>query len=246
VARETREDFDRYRDAYREEIEDSISFSGADLDFFTRAKAHALLELTERGVGAPGGLTFLDVGCGPGETDLFLKGRVGRLSGVDVSAGMLERARRSNPWAEYREYSAGERLPYEETTFDVCFAICVFHHVPLEQRVPLLEEMIRVCRPGGLIVLFEHNPLNPLTRKAVAGCDFDRDAQLMTRRQASRLLGEAGLDSPRGRYIEFFTRDSRLLRGVEGRLGWLPLGAQYAVYAHRPRGFRVEALGAGE
>ena len=227
-----RAEFDRYSDSYREAVEDSISFAGVDLDFFTRAKARLLLELADDALGAADGLTFLDVGCGPGETDRLLKGRVRSLAGVDVASGMLERARRSNPWAEYRDYSAGEPLPFEQGTFDVSFAICVFHHVPREQRISLVEEMIRVCRPGGLVVLFEHNPLNPLTRKAVRGCEFDRDAELLTRREASRLLAEAGL-SPRGRYIEFFTRDSRLLRGVESRLGWLPLGAQYAVFAHR-------------
>ena len=92
--------------------------------------------------------------------------------------------------------------------------------------------MIRACRPGGLVVLFEHNPFNPLTRRAVHGCEFDRDAKLLSRRRASSLLADTGL-RPRGRYIEFFPRESRLLRGIEGRLGWLPLGAQYAVFAQR-------------
>lgn len=228
-----RAEFDQYSDSYHEAVEDSISFVGADLDFFTRAKARLLLELADGAVGAPETLAFLDVGCGPGETDRLLKGRVSSLTGVDVASGMLERARRSNPWAEYRAYSEGEALPFEEETFDVCFAICVLHHVPRQDRVPLVEEMVRVCRPRGLIAIFEHNPLNPLTQKAVRGCEFDRDAELLTRREARRLLAEVGL-SPSGRYIEFFTRDSGLLRGIESRLGWLPFGAQYAVFARRP------------
>ena len=66
------------------------------------------------------------------------------------------------------------------------------------------------------------------------GCEFDRDADLLTRRTASRLLEQSGLGDPDGRYILFFTRESGLLRGVERRLGWLPLGAQYAVFAQRP------------
>jgi SAM-dependent methyltransferase len=232
VAQETAESFDRHADGYREAVEGSIAFSGKDLDFFTRAKARVLLELAER-VGRPEELAFLDVGCGPGETDRFLGGSVGRLAGVDIAPEMLERARQSNPWAEYRGYAEGEPLPYENGSFDVCFAICVFHHVDRAQRIPLIEEMIRVCRPGGMVALFEHNPLNPLTRKAVHACEFDRDAELLSRREASRLLSRAGLADPRGRYIEFFTRDSDLFRAIERRLGWLPLGAQYAVFAHR-------------
>lgn len=228
-----RADFDQYGDRYRDAVEEAISFSRADLDFFTRAKAETLLRLSEL-VGRPSELDFVDIGCGTGETDRFLEGRVGSLAGVDVAPAMLEQARGRNPWVEYRGYAEGEAVPFPDGSFDVCFAICVLHHVPRRQRPALIEEMRRICRPGGLIAVFEHNPLNPLTRKAVRGCEFDRDAELLTRRESSRLLAEAGLEEPAGRYIEFFTRDWGLLRRIERRLGWLPFGAQYAVFAHRP------------
>jgi SAM-dependent methyltransferase len=226
-----RSDLEGYEETYHEAVSDSISFSGADLDLFTQIKADLLIELATK-VGRPDRLALLDVGCGPGETDRFLEGRVGRLAGVDVVPGMVERARQRNPWAEYRAYGEGEPIPYEDGSFDFCFAICVFHHVPREQRTPLVHEMKRICRPGGLVAIFEHNPLNPLTRKAVGDCEFDRDAELLGRREAAVLLTAAGL-RPRSRFIEFFPWQSRLLRRVEARLGWLPLGAQYAVFAHR-------------
>jgi SAM-dependent methyltransferase len=227
-------EFDDYSDVYREAVEGAIGFARTDLDFFIGAKADVLLELAAGHVGTPGQLAFLDVGCGPGETDRFLEGRVHRLAGVDVAPKMVERARRRNPWAEYRDYAEGDRIPFEDESFDVCFAVCVFHHVARDQRAPLMEEMKRVCRPGGLVAVFEHNPLNPLTRRAVRDCEFDRDAELLSRREASGLLREAGLGNPSGRYILFFTRESGLLRGIERRLGWLPFGAQYAVFGQRP------------
>jgi SAM-dependent methyltransferase len=227
-----RAQFDQHGDRYREAVQESISFSGADLDHFTRVKAETLLELAEP-VGASAELAFLDIGCGTGETDRFLEGRVGRLAGVDVAPAMLDQARLRNPWAEYRSYSTGEPVPFADHSFDVCFAICVLHHVPGGERSQLVEEMKRICRPGGLIAVFEHNPLNPLTRKAVRGCEFDRDAELLTRRETSRLLSGAGL-RPAGRYIEFFTSDRPVLRRIERQLGWVPLGAQYAVFARRP------------
>jgi SAM-dependent methyltransferase len=228
-----RSDLEGYEDTYREAVSESIAFSGADLDLFTRIKADRLTELVREHVGPPGALAFLDLGCGPGETDRYLEGRVGRLAGVDVVPGMIERARERNPWAEYRVYREGDPIPYDDGAFDVCFAICVLHHIAPGQRSGIVAEMKRVCRPGGMIALFEHNPLNPLTRKAVRGCKFDRDAELLGRRETARLLTEAGL-FPRRRYIEFFPRESGLLRRIEVRLGWLPLGAQYVVFAHRP------------
>jgi SAM-dependent methyltransferase len=226
-------DFDQYGERYREAVEDSIAFCPAGLDFFTRVKAETLLQLSER-VGPPKGLAFVDIGCGTGETDQFLEGRVRSLAGADVAARLLEQARRLNPWAEYRSYAEGEALPFADGSFDVCFAICVFHHVPRDLRPALVEEMARICRPGGLIAIFEHNPLNPLTRRAVRGCEFDRDAELLTRRESSRLLSEAGLPAPAGRYIEFFPSERPLLQRIERRLAWVPLGAQYAVFARRP------------
>jgi SAM-dependent methyltransferase len=226
-------DFDEYSDSYRQAVEEAISFAGADLDLYTRAKADALLELGER-VGSPGRLAFLDVGCGIGETDRFLEGRVGRLAGVDVAPKALRHARARNPWAEYRDYDSGEPLPFEDESFDVCFAICVLHHVPRERRLGLVIEMRRVCRSGGLIALFEHNPFNPLTRRAVRGCEFDRDAELLPRGEALRLLRAARLPAAESRYIIFFPRESTLLRGIERLLGWLPLGAQYSAFAQRP------------
>jgi SAM-dependent methyltransferase len=227
-------DFDEYSDGYRDAVEESISFVGANLDFFTQAKAEALIELVRDRIGDPTRASFLDVGCGPGETDRLLGGRVGRLAGVDVSDRMIGRASRLNPWAEYRGFAPGGPLPFEEASFDVCFAISVLHHVPPPERAGLIDGMKRVIRPGGLLAVFEHNPFNPLTRRAVAGCEFDRDAELLRSHEARRLLREAGLPNPGRRYILFFTRTSELLRGIERRLGWLPLGAQYVAFAQRP------------
>jgi SAM-dependent methyltransferase len=224
-------EFDAYGDRYREAVERAIAFARTEMDFFTRAKAIALLELSARRVGDPRRLSFLDVGCGPGETDRFLEGRVGRLTGVDISSEMIEVASGRNPWADYEAIRTEGPFPFGEGAFDVSFAVCVLHHVPPPQRLALVSEMARVTRPGGTVAIFEHNPWNPLTRRAVAGCEFDRDAVLLTRREAERLLRGSALAGIEGRYILFFTHDSGPLRWIERRLRKVPLGAQYVVSA---------------
>lgn len=229
-----RSEFDAYGDTYAEAIERSIAFSGADHELFTRAKVRELLAIAERRVGDPSRLAFLDVGCGPGETDRLLAGRVGRLSGVDTSQAMVEAARAANPWAEYSLSEPGDALPYGSASVDLAFLICVLHHVAPSLRGRLLAETARVVRPGGAVVVFEHNPLNPLTRKAVAGCEFDADAILLRRGESERLLAGAGLVEPESAYIVFFPRESARLQRVERRLGRLPLGAQYVVSGRRP------------
>src|SRR5580698_9841373 len=88
----TRVEFERYKDTYRQEIQESISFIGQDLDFFTQVKVNYLLDLTRRYVGDPSGLKILDVGCGVGITDHYLIKYFRKLYGVDVSRGVVRKA----------------------------------------------------------------------------------------------------------------------------------------------------------
>lgn len=227
-------DFDDYRDSYREAIEQSISFRGVDLDFFTRAKIRRLLDLAGRQLGPPGGLEVLDVGAGPGETDRLLHGHFGGLAGVDVAGRLLERAAEANPWVDYRSYGAGEPIPFDDGSFDLTFTISVLHHVPVADRTRFIAELGRVTREGGLVTIFEHNPWNPLTRRSVSNCEFDEGVVLLSRRRTTRLLAAGGLEPVESRYIVFFTREGELWQRAERRLGWLPAGAQYYVAARKP------------
>ena len=175
---------------------------------------------------------MLDVGCGVGLTDSYLRSRFGSLSGVDVAAGAVEEAARRNPWADYRAYD-GVTLPYSDGSFDVSFTICVMHHVDGPGRDRFAAEMARVTRPGGVVAVLDHNPLNPLTRLAVRRCEFDAHCELLRRGRARGILGAAGLEMVDSRYILFFPWRADVLRRVEAGLRWLPLGAQYAVAARR-------------
>ena len=58
----------------------------------------------------------------------------------------------------------------------------------------VIAEMARVTRPGGMVAIIEHNPLNPVTRHIVSRCPFDRDAVLLRCGTGARLLAGAGLE----------------------------------------------------
>ena len=226
-------EFDRFRESYGEELQRAVAFAGREARFFTKVKADALLELVSRRIGDPSRLRALDVGCGIGLTDELLEPSFRELHGVDVSAGMLEAARRANPGVEYH-LGDGRTLPFDDRSFDVAFAICVVHHVPPGEREPFARELARVVRPGGLGVVFEHNPLNPLTRLVVARCAFDDDAILLGVRETTRLLTAGGLGRPERRYVLFVPVDRPVVRRAERLLAPVPLGAQYYVAAERP------------
>lgn len=133
---------------------------------------------------------------------------------------------RKTPGVAYAAY-AGPSLPYADATFDLAFAVCVAHHVPPEHWPNFFSEMRRVVRPGGVVAVIEHNPLNPLTRLAVLRCPFDEDAVLISRRKAGRLLQNAGLTEIDGRHFLVFPFANLAARKVAGWLSRMPLGAQY-------------------
>jgi len=223
-------DFDDYAAGYRLAVERSTSFSGKGLDFFTTVKVRLLLELIARHVGGPGECALLDVGCGTGVTDELILPHAGGLVGVDTSEEMVAQASLRNPAGRYRAYD-GRRLPFDNGSFDVVFAICVLHHVPPEGWDGLVADMLRVTRPGGLACVFETNPFNPLTRRAVSNCDFDTDAVLLTMRRTVAAFVRAGATVEDRRYYLFTPFESRPVAGSERLLRRLPLGGQYVVAA---------------
>ena len=226
-------DFNDYGNSYRDAVADAVSFSGAPPELFTRLKARHLVGLATRRIGDPTGLRALDVGCGPGETDRMLEGAFGELHGIDVAPDMVAAAAEANPWASYRGYRTGDSIPHEDGSFDLSFAICVLHHVPPERWGAFIEEMARVTRPEGLVAIFEHNPLNPLTRLTVARCEFDEDAVLLRRGRTVRLVRERGLEVVESPYIIPLPAEGRAGAAVERMLAAAPVGAQYYV-AGRP------------
>lgn len=230
--RAVQETFDSISDRYADEVAASASFAGLDLDYFTEVKVRRLLEVVGRQLGPSEGVSVLDVGCGVGVTDRFLVDRVGRLSGIDLSPNAIAQARLALPGVHYQSYDGGT-MPFDDASFDVSFAINVFHHVPLVDRATAMGEMSRVTRPGGLVVIFEHNPWNPLTRRAVSNCPFDEDAILLKRNEVARLLTDARCSPVESAYILFIPLRARFVDSVERAIRWVPLGAQYYVAARR-------------
>ena len=220
--------FDSYRGNYRDVVQSSIDFSGLPHSFFMRAKADLLRDLIARRLG-PQKPVMLDVGCGVGSFHPLLRGMVGRLSGIDVSSASIAQARTDNGDVDYRAFD-GKNFPFNDAGFDLVTAICVLHHVAPAEWAHFMNEMRRVVRPGGLVCVIEHNPLNPLTRLAVARCEFDRDAVLLGAGKAQKLMAAGGLREIDARYFLLLPWEAKLARRVEGALGNLPLGAQYAAF----------------
>jgi SAM-dependent methyltransferase len=217
--------FDAYDANYRQTVQSSIDFSGLPHDFFLQAKADWLARALRQRFGRAHAGHLLDVGCGIGALHPYLAGLFNQISGVDISAACVEEAKRRYPNNSYAVAAPGAPLP--DGRYDVALAVCTLHHVPPADWRAFVAEMVRVTRPGGLVCLIEHNPLNPLTRLAVHRCPFDADAVLLRSGQAAALLRGQGAKNIETRFVLLLPSKKAVARRFESWLSAAPLGAQY-------------------
>lgn len=114
------------------------------------------------------GTRALDVGCGTGVLAGRLAGAGYAVTGLDHSQGMLEVMADGAPKVD-NVRGDGTDLPFADGTFDVSITVAALHHVaePAKVRSTLME-MVRVTRPGGHIVIWDHNPRNPYWKNLMA------------------------------------------------------------------------------
>jgi SAM-dependent methyltransferase len=221
--------FDEHSADYSQKIDQALAVVGLEHDFFFDAKVQHILEARRR-LAADGAVRVLEIGCGVGLLTQRLRPLLTAVWGIDPSLSSLGQA--AAPGGPLIA-ADGLRTPFADESFHLVIAVCVLHHVPVDQRAAFLAEAARITRRGGLVLLCEHNPWNPLTRLVVGRCELDHDAVLLAQPEARRRLAAAGLSDIRSRYILFFPWRGAFWRWLEARLAWLPLGGQYVIDALR-------------
>lgn len=218
--------FDNLRDNYEDEMCRAMRGVPIEHAFFIRAKAKKVESLAARFRGDSSRVRLLDIGCGAGLVEQFLRIHNAEITGLDVSEPLLEKARENVQGCRFTHFD-GQSIDDEDNSYHLVFAINVFHHIAIKNRIQLLMEMWRVLRPDGLLALFEHNSWHPITRFVVSRCSFDRDAVLLSRSNACSLLRTVGLHHIESSYMIFLPWSIGINRVLERALGWLPLGVQY-------------------
>jgi SAM-dependent methyltransferase len=92
----------------------------------------------------------LDLGCGPGQLTDALSKVAGDVEGVDFAEQMIFVAQRSFPHLNF-QIANGERLPYDDSTFDVVVCNYTAHHFARPEVV--FREIFRALKPGGHVVI---------------------------------------------------------------------------------------------
>lgn len=226
----TFDDFDKYASNYRDIHSQNIQLSGAD-SFYFAEKRVKMLKAYEHNHS----YEVLDLGCGDGVSEIFMQRYFDnwRIKGIDVSKESITMAKKlALTNASFDEYD-GTHIPFDDSSFDIVFVAGVLHHISFDLHLAMLDEIKRVLKKGGRLVIFEHNPINPFTKYLVKTCVFDQNARLLRSAYLMTLLKELNLEIKQRIYFIFIPPWGLLKKLVyfERLLYWLPIGGKYMIRA---------------
>lgn len=232
MSERTFDNFDDFAKDYRSVHTANVKLSGADSFYFAEMKVKLLQQFEK-----DNHYKVLDIGCGDGATALFMQQYFSqwKLDGVDISAKSIEVAQSRNLTAASFLVYDGKQIPFPDECFDIIFIAGVLHHVAHSFHHAIIQEIQRLLKKNGRLYLFEHNPLNPVTKYLVNTCVFDKDAKLLKSNYTEKLLQQNHLVINQKQFIIFFPRKGILSRLIflEKYLQWLPLGGQYFIQASK-------------
>lgn len=226
------QEFDRLASDYKELLNDPVrEYFAPGSAFFLTRKIDMLLEFAARERVNTRQATWLDVGCGKGDLLRAAQPHFARALGCDVSLGMITECRELGVVHQVDPL----RLPFEDSSVDWVTAVCILHHISPQERAPLVADIYRVLRPGGIFAIIEHNPFNPAVQLIIRRTPVDENANLLTAKTARRLMQAASMQTVATRYFLFVPqRIYDWAAPVERALGRAPLGGQYVVFGRRP------------
>jgi len=133
-----------------------------------------------------------DLGCGPGQVARYLHDRGANVIGVDLSPGMIERARALTPGVAF---DAGDMraLDVPDGAWQAIVAFYSIVHIPREELAGVFREMKRVLAPGGALLLSFHIGSEVVHRDEWWGHDVDIDFLFFQTVEVTAALEESGL-----------------------------------------------------
>ncbi len=110
------------------------------------------------------GMKILDVGCGTGSLTIAAKqrqGNDGTVMGIDPSSNMVSLAQEKTAKAQVEvDFQVGviEKIDFPENYFDLVLSSLMMHHLPAELKKDGLQEVYRILKPDGTLLIVELDP----------------------------------------------------------------------------------------
>ena len=132
------------------------------VDLFLSGVRDKVVDFTD----ARNGSRVLDVATGTGKQAFAFAKNGYEVIGIDLSEDMLKVANKKNKYKNVKfEVADAINIPYEDNYFDVSSISFGLHDMPLAIREKVVEEMVRVTRPKGIIVIVDYAlPKNKIGR----------------------------------------------------------------------------------
>jgi ubiquinone/menaquinone biosynthesis C-methylase UbiE len=199
-------------------------------DYFIRLKADTINELlTSEFKNNIQNITIIDVGTGIGLFEKFITGERVSVIGVDLSYRMVHVANSINNNSD-NLFCQGdaERLPLPDNSAEIVFSSCVLHHIPNEKRVIVINELLRVCKPDGVVIIFEHNPYNLVTQFVVKTTPLDKNAHLISHKNLQMFANDSSVSYQIVRFFLYgFQNIDDFIKKKFQFISKFPIGAQY-------------------
>lgn len=100
--------------------------------------------------------SVLDFGCGCGRVTRWWGDFAGSVAGSDVSGPAVEWCRANLPFARFETNALAPPLAFDDESFDLVYALSVFTHLTAELQLAWRDELRRVLRPGGRLLVTTH------------------------------------------------------------------------------------------
>lgn len=217
-------EFDQYASDYDKLLKDSLPKGLSEDSYFAEYKIALIARILEKN-NLPA--TILDFGCGSGRSLPHIARYFPQsdISGFDISSESIKIAAASNQNINF--FSKLDDIPSQR--FDLILAANVFHHIPIGSQAKCVQKCYDALKAGGSLFIFEHNPLNPVTRRVFERCPFDVDAEMIFPKTIINLGKSVGFNMHQKSYTLFFPKPLSALRKFEWLFSRLPFGAQYYV-----------------
>ncbi len=182
-------EFDTVAQSYDEGLKILLGPIGGDTEKYAEYKVQLVKNLIRDAD------SIMDFGCGIGRSlqhfkNYFYNDKSGKLYGCDTSPESVELAKKELPDATFYVNTSVDEFNKIEDKYDLIFLACVFHHIDPVDRKEWAESIKDKLNPGGYIAVFEHNLINPLTKRVVKKPEneLDHEEWMLSHKELKNLL----------------------------------------------------------